>query len=237
MPNQEKGGWVRKLRPGRHLLEAWILSAAIVSISNVLAQFIDASRAEDPFTLDLPRLLRFLCLDLITAPLNYKWQELLENTFPRHLHRPVGGKYESIPLEDRDEEKGSLANGIEGDDAKAGESSGGRYRRRRNKTPQRLPKKNWKNIWTKWFIDCMTLGALFNTVGFLIIMGFLNGQPQNILANLRTRTMVIVLNGYKIWPFANIVAQAFIPFERRIVFFATVALVWNIYLSLVAATL
>jgi hypothetical protein len=169
--------------------------------------------------------------------LNYKWQELLETTFPRHGRTPVGGKYESIPLEDRDVEKGSDADDMEEDEAKAGESSETRRRKRRSKTPKKLPKKNWKNIWTKWFIDCMTLGALFNTAGFLIIMGFLNGQPQNILANLRTRTMTIIINGYKIWPFANIIAQAFIPFERRIIFFATVALFWNIYLSLVAATL
>ncbi|KIW67696.1 hypothetical protein PV04_06928 [Phialophora macrospora] len=237
MPEQDMGGWLGKLRPGRHLLEAWILSAIIVSISNILAQFIDASKKEGSFTLDLPRLLRFLCLDLITAPLNYKWQELLETTFPRHGRTLVGGKYESIPLEDRDTEKGSDPDDMEEDEAKAGESSEAPRRRRRNKTPKRLLKKNWKNIWTKWFIDCMTLGALFNTAGFLIIMGFLNGKPQNILANLQTRTMAIILNGYKIWPFANIIAQAFIPFERRIIFFATVALFWNIYLSLVATTL
>jgi hypothetical protein len=46
MPDQNKESWLRKMRPGRHLLEAWVLSAIIVSISNVLAQFIDASKKE-----------------------------------------------------------------------------------------------------------------------------------------------------------------------------------------------
>lgn len=123
----------------------------------------------------------------------------------------------------------------------AAEGSDGRRRQRTPKKKRlgkkKSPKKNWKNIWTKWFIDCITLGALFNTLGFLIIMCFLNGQPQNLLHNIRTRTVEIIVNGYKMWPFANIIAHSLIPFEKRIPFFALVALFWNIYLSLVAARL
>ncbi|KAJ9607478.1 hypothetical protein H2200_007556 [Cladophialophora chaetospira] len=241
MADQEKKSWLRKLKPGRPLLEAWILSAIIVSISNVLAQFLDAHKAKEPFAFDLPRLLRFLCLDLITAPINYKWQELLDITFPRYAPTSTSGKYQSIPLEERDVEKDSNAGDLEEGETQddAAESSTLRQHTRRTKKKRRRKpsKKNWKNIWTKWFIDCMTLGAVFNTFLFLVIMGFLNGTPRRILMNLRTRTLSIIVNGYKIWPFANIIAQAFIPFERRIIFFATVALFWNIYLSIVAAVL
>lgn len=35
---------------------------------------------------------------------------------------------------------------------------------------------NWLNTFMKMFIDCITLGALVNTVAFLVIMGLLKGQ-------------------------------------------------------------
>ncbi|OAL17282.1 hypothetical protein AYO22_11847 [Fonsecaea multimorphosa] len=250
--------WLSKLRPGRPLLEAWILSAIIVSISNTLAQVIDAYKKEEAFRFDLARLLRFLCLDLITAPLNYKWQEVLEKTFPRH-HDPASSsrkEYHSIPLEDRDVEKDSNADQVENDDREPPVAEGSSPprpprqlreqqhspptpTRKRKKTKHKtlLAKKNWKNIWIKWFIDCITVGAILNTVAFLVIMGFLNGQPSKIPHNLRTQTLTIIVNGYKIWPFANIIAHSVISFERRIPFFATVALCWNVYLSLVAERL
>ena len=46
MPHEGEDSWLRKLRPGRPLLEAWVISAIIVSISNVLAQFVDAQQKE-----------------------------------------------------------------------------------------------------------------------------------------------------------------------------------------------
>ncbi|KIW91120.1 uncharacterized protein Z519_08014 [Cladophialophora bantiana CBS 173.52] len=249
MPHESTDSWLSKLRPGRPLLEAWILSAIIVSISNILAQIIDAHKNEEAFEFDLPRLLRFLCLDLVTAPVNYKWQELLEKMFPRHVPASASSHkdYHSIPLEDRDVEKDSNADEDEVEDEQepttAAEGSSPRRRqqqqpaKRTRKKKKASAKKNWKNIWTKWFIDCVTLGAILNTVAFLVIMGFLNGQPGKIPHNLRTKTFTIIVNGYKIWPFANIIAHSVISFERRIPFFATVALCWNVYLSLVAERL
>ncbi|EXJ71317.1 uncharacterized protein A1O5_05123 [Cladophialophora psammophila CBS 110553] len=246
MPREPTDSWLSKLRPGRPLLEAWILSAIIVSISNTLAQIIDAYKNEKAFEFDLPRLLRFLCLDLITAPVNYKWQELLEKMFPRHAPASASSRedYHSIPLEDHDVEKDSNADEVEveQDPTTVAEGSSPRQQQQRAKRTKKKKKKasakkNWKNIWTKWFIDCITLGAILNTVAFLVIMGFLNGQPGKIPHNLRTKTLTIIVNGYKIWPFANIIAHSVISFERRIPFFAMVALCWNIYLSLVAERL
>lgn len=209
------------------------------------------TQVQIPFEFDPIRLLRFLCLDLITAPLNYKWQEFLEYCFPRYGRSSNKG-YESIPLDDHDVEKNSNA----GDDEEEGEdediaegSSPRRHsshhkatpnkknRKEKTKSKSKRPKLHWRNIWTKWFIDCITLGAIFNTLAFLIIIGLLKGQPGKIPHNIRTETIPIIVNGYKLWPIANIIAHSVIPFERRIVFFALVALCWNIYLSLVAARL
>lgn len=243
MPERQYETWLRKLRPGRPLLEAWILSVIITSISNVLAQLLEAYTKEVPFVFDLPRLLRFVCLDLITAPLNFKWQELLEHYFPRHEHAATKGTYESIPLEEHDVEKDSDASAVEENEEQAsGSSSPPRDtlhspKSQKNDNKDLPSKKNWENIWTKWFIDCITLGAVLNTFLFLVIMGFLNGQPEKIPHNLRHETVTIIVNGYKLWPFMNIIAHSVISFERRIPFFSLVALCWNIYLSLVAARL
>ena len=251
MSNDPRASWLMKLRRPGPLVTAWIQSAVIVCISNSLAQIIDSHKKEvygprtaircsisltklqQEFEFDYVRLFQFLCLDLITAPLNYKWQELLEKSFPRHGFPPPGRAYEPIPLEDRDVEKNSYS----GDDEDTAEGPSRQKVKRAKERLKKAPKLNWKNIWTKWFIDCITFGAVMNTVAFLVIMGLLKGQPEKIGHNLRTQTIPIILNGYKLWPVANIIAHSVIPFERRIVFFATVALCWNVYLSLLAARL
>lgn len=40
---------------------------------------------------------------------------------------------------------------------------------------------------TKWFIDCITMGAIMNTVAFLVLMGIMKGQSgAQIGNNIRT---------------------------------------------------
>jgi hypothetical protein len=44
-----------------------------------------------------------------------------------------------------------------------------------------------RNTLTKWFVDCITAGAIFNTIAFLIIMGIMKGQGlDQISSNIRT---------------------------------------------------
>jgi hypothetical protein len=38
------------------------------------------------------------------------------------------------------------------------------------------PKINWRNTFTKMFIDSITVGAVVNTVAFLVLMGLLKGH-------------------------------------------------------------
>ena len=38
--------------------------------------------------------------------------------------------------------------------------------------------RNWANIGKKWFTDCITFGALFNTTAFLVIMGVLKHKSS-----------------------------------------------------------
>ncbi|ETS85106.1 hypothetical protein PFICI_03131 [Pestalotiopsis fici W106-1] len=213
------------------MIKATLAAAALSSTSNVLAQILDAYRAERPFVFDAAQFLRFVAMAFLTAPPNYKWQQYLEYTFPAY-ERPRD------PL--RDAESGRKEKGD--DDEKVGmmeahESSGDNHHHLY--TPQvgdAPPKLNWSNTFTKWFIDCITIGALVNTVAFFVLMGLLKGQSAaQIGHNVRFETFPLILAGFKIWPFASIISFSCIPVEKRIVFLNFIGLLWGIYMSLLAA--
>ena len=49
------------------------------------------------------------------------------------------------------------------------------------------PKFGLRNTLTKWFVDCITAGAIMNTIAFLVIMGIMKGQgAAQIGSNIRT---------------------------------------------------
>ncbi|TRX88716.1 hypothetical protein FHL15_010388 [Xylaria flabelliformis] len=196
------------------MAKATLASAALSSASNVLAQILEAYRDGRPFAFDLGMFLRFVTLAFLTAPPNYMWQQLLERTFPAYERkRPSAGS--DSP---RDLEKQMTEN----PEAGAG--------------PEPKPKLNIRNTLSKWFIDCITIGAILNTVAFFILMGLLKRQPVAIIAhNVRTETIPLIVAGYKIWPFASIISFSCVPVERRIVFLNFVGLLWGIYMSLVAS--
>ncbi|KAI0486782.1 hypothetical protein F4859DRAFT_313486 [Xylaria cf. heliscus] len=196
------------------MVKATLASAALSSASNILAQILEAYRDERPFAFDFGMFLRFVTVTFLTAPPNYMWQQLLERTFPAYERkRPSAGGDSPRDLEKQV---------VEVPEAGAG--------------PEPKPKLNLKNTFAKWFIDCITLGAIFNTVAFFVLMGMLKRQPVAIIAhNVRTETIPVIVAGYKIWPFASIISFSFIPVERRIVFLNFVGLLWGIYMSLVAS--
>ncbi|KAF2969586.1 hypothetical protein GQX73_g4031 [Xylaria multiplex] len=197
------------------IAKATLASAALSSASNILAQILEAYRDGRPFSFDVAMFLRFVTVTFLTAPPNYMWQQLLERTFPAYERKRPGGGADSP----RDLEKQEAP-----PEAGAG--------------PEPKPKLNLKNTFTKWFIDCITLGAIFNTVAFFILMGMLKRQPVAIIGyNIRTQTIPVIVAGYKIWPFASIISFSFIPVERRIVFLNFIGLLWGIYMSLVATSL
>ena len=217
-------------------LQATVLSA----ISNVLAQGIQAykttgnvvgtSRApltppltpssQAPYPLDVGELSRFVILTILTAPPNYKWQQFLERSFPAYRHRPST----VLPLTSRAERQSSED--------------------KREPPPPPPPysehgaalRLSIRNTLLKWFIDCITCGALMNTSAFLVLMGLLKGQaPAQIATNLQHETWPIIFASYKVWPVASLVSFSFVPVERRIVFLSTIGLCWGIYMSMVAA--
>lgn len=175
----------------------------------------------------------------MTAPPNYQWQLVLEKWFPAYARASPAS---DNPKDGRDLEKGG---------ARQVEDAGGK------------PKLNIRNTLTKWFVDCMTVGALVNTVAFLVLVGIMKGHGMGQIGqNLRTvsalscestyerqqramtsrpadtvpqETIPIIVAGYKIWPIASIVSFSFVPVEKRIVFLSFIGFLWGIYMSLVAA--
>jgi hypothetical protein len=152
---------------------------------------------------------------------------------------PGADNYTAIPLEDRDLES-NTGQGRKSEETKAdhGRSTGWRARGGSRSQQGSQGRLNIRNTLVKWFVDCITLGALFNTTAFLVIMGALKGQSwEHIRSNMRNETLTIIVNGYKVWPLASIISFSLIPVERRILFFSFVGLCWNVYMTLVAARL
>ncbi|RYP04422.1 hypothetical protein DL765_010198 [Monosporascus sp. GIB2] len=189
------------------MVKATLAATALASASNILAQFLRSSRDKQPFVFNLAEFLRFVLVALITAPPNYQWQQLLERSFPAYELK--------APVPDAEKQQ------------RMSESAG---------PPEQKPKLNLRNTMTKWFIDCITLGAIFNTVAFLALMGILKRQPMGQIGhNIRTETIPLIAAGYRIWPFVSIVSFSCVPVEKRIVFLNFVGLIWGVYMSFVGA--
>ncbi len=110
--------------------------------------------------------MRFVVLNLITAPPNYRWQQYLERTFPAYLHEGARPARQDV------EEAAAAA-------AAKPKSEDDSFAHKRDEAPRKL---NWKNTMTKWFLDCISVGALLNTVAFLSLMGVMKGQEMNQVA-------------------------------------------------------
>ncbi|KAL2212876.1 hypothetical protein CC79DRAFT_1365138 [Sarocladium strictum] len=198
------------------IINATLQAAMLSTVSNLCAQVIEAYRNSKPLTFDLAQLLRFILLTLATAPPNYHWQQFLERTFP--AYPPVRGS--------RGKEDTELK-AMEAGEAPPPPTPG---------QPAAQPQFSLRNTLTKWFVDCITAGAVMNTIAFLVLMGIMKGQSgTQITSNIRTETIPIIIAGYKIWPIASIISFSFIPVHRRIVFLSFVGLLWGIYMSMVAA--
>lgn len=152
------------------IVTATLQAAGLSLCSNILAQVIEARQEDRPFAIDFLQILRFVTLTFITAPPNYMWQGLLERTFPAYLSPQ---QVEDRKKEDDDIElKGAGEGLIEGDMGTQNEGRG-RF--------------SLRNTLTKWFVDCITMGAIMNTIAFLVLMGIMKRQgAAQISANIRT---------------------------------------------------
>ncbi|CAE7188108.1 hypothetical protein CFE70_006744 [Pyrenophora teres f. teres 0-1] len=197
---------------------ACLSALAIDSCSNVIAQRLKAWNESKPFVFDRVLFIQFAIMVVLTAPINYHWQNWLERAFP-------GWSTEKIirSVREGEEEKGVML-------SEDGEG--------RAVVEEEVKVRNWWNIFKKWFTDCITMGALLNQSMFLILIGVMKRKTLALIVqDFRNELFGLIFDSYKVWPIANFFSTTYIPVERRIVFLSFCGLLWNIYLSLVAARL
>ncbi|KAF2030801.1 hypothetical protein EK21DRAFT_111668 [Setomelanomma holmii] len=191
---------------------------AIDSCSNVIAQRLKAWNESKPFVFDRVLFFQFAFIVVLTAPINFHWQCWLERTFP-------GWK---TVQQDRHATPGEVEKGImlkdDGDNKKMVEED--------------VTIRDWWNIFRKWFTDCITMGALLNQSMFLILIGLLKHKTAALIVqDFRNELFGLIFDSYKVWPIANFFSTTYVPVEKRMIFLSFCGLLWNIYLSLVAARL
>jgi hypothetical protein len=154
------------------IVTATCQAAVLSTASNLLAQMVEARQEGRPFAFDFTRLLRFVAFTFISTPPNFMWQQLLEKTFPAYL--PATSAHQR-KHEDDMEMKGGIGDGIiDGDPGS-------------QRVQERSARFSLRNMLTKWFVDCITLGAIMNTIAFLVIMDIMKGQGgAQIMSNIKT---------------------------------------------------
>ncbi|XP_055846171.1 mpv17-like protein [Episyrphus balteatus] len=75
------------------------------------------------------------------------------------------------------------------------------------------------------------IGAFTTTLG--VIQGH---KPSEIMESLRTDYFEVLKSNYMLWPAAQLVNFALIPLNFQVVFAQSVAVLWNIYLSMALAS-
>ncbi|THZ54123.1 hypothetical protein D6C88_09580 [Aureobasidium pullulans] len=150
------------------IVSSTLQATAIAAASNVIAQLLEQrSKQQAPTTISAADFLRFVIFTLLTAPPNYLWQHALERVFPGR--KPIDSTKTVLPryeIREHDELLGEDVLQLE---------------------EEIETKLDWKNTMIKWFVDCMTLGALLNTAAFLILMGIMKGRsPGEIETVLHT---------------------------------------------------
>jgi hypothetical protein len=159
---------------------ACLSALAIDSCSNVIAQRLKAWNESKPFVFDRVLFTQFAIMVVLTAPINYHWQNWLERAFPGWKTvkqiRAVG---------EGEEEKGIMLR-------EDGEGKG--------IVEEEVRVRNWWNIFKKWFTDvsdlhsafcdwrrptddmqCITMGALLNQSMFLILIGIMKGKTMALI--------------------------------------------------------
>ncbi|KAH7115115.1 hypothetical protein B0J11DRAFT_553408 [Dendryphion nanum] len=206
---------MRQLPP---IVTTCLMALSIDCCSNVIAQRLKAWSNSVPFVFDSVLFFQFAFMVMMTAPVNYHWQNSLERWFPGW--KMVKVRRDTTSLDNEEKEVFLREDG----------------------GPKTLEEevrvRNWWNIFKKWFTDCITMGALLNTTMFLVIMGFMKRKSwSRIGTDLRNEMWPIIFDSYKVWPIANFFSTTYCPVEKRMIFLSCCGLVWNIYMSLVAARL
>ncbi|KAF2446947.1 hypothetical protein P171DRAFT_356441 [Karstenula rhodostoma CBS 690.94] len=99
-----------------------------------------------------------------------------------------------------------------------------------------------RNLLAKFTLD-QTIGAVVNTLMFLVYMAYVNDSGAKGAASWRTvqadvsgRFWPMIIDGYKLWPAVSLASFLWVPINKRVVFGCSVGVLWGIYLSLSVAS-
>lgn len=101
------------------------------------------------------------------------------------------------------------------------------------------PKMSKTNLVIKFILD-QTLGAVLNTLMFVVFMAYVNetgpagksGLWSAVEREIREKFWPMIMDGYKFWPMVSLVSFLWVPVDKRVVFGCSVGVLWGIYLSL-----
>ncbi|KAJ4356043.1 uncharacterized protein N0V89_004070 [Didymosphaeria variabile] len=99
-----------------------------------------------------------------------------------------------------------------------------------------------RNLLAKFILD-QTIGAVVNTLMFLVYMAYVNDHSARstpswytVQADVSNRFWPMVMDGYKFWPAVSLISFLWVPVDKRVVFGCSVGVLWGIYLSLSVAS-
>ena len=150
------------------IVASTVLALIIDGCSNVIAKRLKSWNDNVDFVFNGVLFIQFSIMTAIAAPINFHWQAWLEKTFPQ---------YRTVMRKKDDKSVDAEEKGIEMRDTGEGV--------RAVELEEKV--RDWHNVWKRWFTDCITLGAIFNTLMFLILMGMLKGKGlTQIMTDIRT---------------------------------------------------
>ena len=98
-----------------------------------------------------------------------------------------------------------------------------------------------RNVLIKFALD-QTIGAIVNTLMFLVYMAYTNNSSaektaswNTVQADVHERFWPMLIDGYKFWPIVSLASFLWVPVDKRVVFGCSVGVLWGIYLSLSVA--
>ena len=181
--------------------------------------------------MNFTELATFAIFSILSCPPNYIWQAWLEATFPAYTEWLTPNEKErlvdeAVTGESTGTEKAGLRTRNEKQAAATKESA---------PDVQKVKKQlSIRNTAVKFLLD-QTLGALVNTVLFIMGIALLRGQSwQQGWEATKVGFWPLVSAGQKLWPAVSLLNLTLVPVERRMLVGSIVGVGWGIFLSLVS---
>ncbi|KAG9243485.1 Mpv17/PMP22 family protein [Calycina marina] len=194
------------------ILEATIQSCILASTSCLIGQAITSYKT-DTLAFSFGQMLQFAMFSFLNCPPNFVWQTYLENTFPstttvpskRALSAASAGNEKEL---DREEKEHVIV------DAKL-----------------HIP-----NTIAKFVLD-QTVGAAANTLMFSFLFAGYGGMEYGQAIQVCKQDFwPLIYAGWKLWPAVSLVNFSMVKsVQTRNLVGALAGMVWNVYLSLMAA--